>query len=228
MVNSGYGNSNEADQNSGFQERNTENQNSLDATQENVVSNGTQPRAISESEEMARDIREGRLSALVGSSSVFVGELNFIAMARIDGHLTGKVTSEKGTLIIGSDGVVDANVSVGTAIINGEVNGDIIATEHLELRRTAKVVGNIQTPRLIMADGAVLEGNCSMLKLKENAENHNAKPGASMAPVSTNVVKSTPFLPRENKIGSNPPTEKKSFEAVGKDGESSNLTLDVA
>jgi cytoskeletal protein CcmA (bactofilin family) len=176
---------------------------------------------------MARDIKEGRLSGFVGSSAVFLGELNFIAMARIDGHLTGKVTSEKGTLIIGSDGQVDANISVATAIINGEVNGDIIAVEHLELKRTAKVVGNIQTPRLIMADGAILEGNCNMLKAKENAENHNAKPGASIAPVSTNVVKSNPYLHRENKTVSNPPTEKKPFEAVGKDEESSNLTLDV-
>ena len=232
MVNSGYS-SNKADQTDGFQESNTKNQGSRDAAQEDVVSNSTQPRAISESEAMARDIKEGRLSGFVGSGAVFMGELNFIAMARIDGHLTGKVASEKGTLIIGSDGQVDANVSVATAIINGEVNGDIIATEHLELKRTAKVVGNIQTPRLIMADGAILEGNCSMLKAKENVENKNAKPDASIAPVSTNVVKSNPFLPRENKIGSNPPTERKPFEAVGKDAvgkdeESSNLTLNVA
>ena len=227
MDNSGHSSNNEADQNGGFQESNTENQNSRDAAQEDVVSNSTQPRAISESEAMARDIKEGRLSGFVGSSAVFTGELNFIAMARIDGHLTGKVTSEKGTLIIGSDGQVDANVSVATAIINGEVNGDIIAVDHLELKRTAKVVGNIQTPRLIMADGAIIEGNCSMLKAKDNVETHNPNPGASIAPVSTKVVKSDPLLPRENKTGSNPPTEKKPFEAVGKDEKSSEFALEV-
>ena len=227
MVNSKY-NSNEADQNGGFQESNTENQNNPDAAQEDVVSNSTQPRAISESEAMARDIKEGRLSGFVGSTAIFTGELNFIAMARIDGHLTGKVMSEKGTLIIGSDGLVDANVSVATAIINGTVNGDVIAVEHLELKRTAKVVGNIQTPRLIMADGAILEGNCSMLKAKDNVEKNNAKPDASIAPVSTNVVKSNPFLPRENKTGINPLTEKIPFEAVGKDEESSEVSLDIA
>ncbi len=228
MDNAGHSNSsNEADQKGGFQESNTKNQNSREAAQEDVVSNSTQPHAISESEAMARDIKEGRLSGFVGSSAIFTGELNFIAMARVDGHLTGKITSEKGTLIVGSDGQVDANVSVATAIINGAVNGDIIAVEHLELKRTARVVGNIQTPRLIMADGAILEGNCSMLKAKENVENHNAKTGAPISPVSTNVVKSNPFLPRENKTGSNPPTEKKPFEAVGKDEESSEFALEV-
>lgn len=227
MVNSAHS-SNEADQNDEFQESNTENQNSRNAAQEDVVSKSTQPGAISESEMMARDIKEGRLSGFVGSGTVLTGELNFIAMARIDGHLTGKVTSEKGTLIIGSNGQVDANVSVATVIINGAVNGDVIATEHLELKRTAKVVGNIRTPRLIMEDGAILEGNCNMLKAKENAENHNSKPGASKATVSTNVVKSNPYLPRENKTGSNPLSEKMLTEAGGKDEESSKVTLEIA
>lgn len=221
------GHSSEAEQNGGFQENNTENQNSRDAAQGDVISNSAQPRAVSESEAMVRDIKEGRLSGFVGSSAVFNGELNFIAMARIDGHLTGKVTSEKGTLIIGSDGQVDANISVATAIINGEVNGDIIAVDHLELKRTAKVVGNIQTPRLVMADGAILEGNCSMLKVRENVENRNSNSSASTASGSTNVGKSDSLLSRENKAGSSPSVEKKTSEAAGKDKDSSEFALEV-
>ena len=126
--------------------------------------------AISESESMARDIKEGRLSGFVGAGTVLTGETSFTAMLRVDGHLTGRVASEEGTLIIGSTGQVDANIDVAAAIVNGTVNGDIIASEKLELGRTARVVGNIQTPRLLMADGAILEGNCSMLKSKEVLE----------------------------------------------------------
>jgi cytoskeletal protein CcmA (bactofilin family) len=126
--------------------------------------------AISESESMARDIKEGRLSGFVGAGTVLTGETNFTSMLRVDGHLTGRVTSDEGTLIIGSTGQVDANIDIAAAIVNGTVNGDVIASEKIELGRTARVVGNIQTPRLLMADGAILEGTCSMLKSKEMLE----------------------------------------------------------
>lgn len=127
-------------------------------------------RAMSESESMARDIKEGRLSGFVGSGTMLTGETSFQAMLRVDGHLTGRVMSETGTLIIGSTGRVDANIQVGSAMINGMVNGDIIATEKIELGRTARVIGNIQTPRLTIEDGAVFEGSCSMLKAREALE----------------------------------------------------------
>ena len=116
---------------------------------------------------MARDIKEGRLSGFVGNGTVLTGETNFQAMLRVDGHLTGRVSSEGGTLIIGSTGRVDANILVAAAMINGTINGDIVASEKVELGRTARVVGNIQTPRLMIEDGAIFEGSCSMLKAKE-------------------------------------------------------------
>ncbi len=137
----------------------------------------TQPsstRAISESESMARDIKEGRLSGFVGNGTVLTGETNFQSMLRVDGHLTGRVTSENGTLIIGSTGKVDANIAVAAALINGVVNGDIIATEKVEFGRTARVTGNIQTPRLLMEDGAILEGGCNMTKARETAEKRSS------------------------------------------------------
>ncbi|MEP6903293.1 MAG: polymer-forming cytoskeletal protein [Actinomycetota bacterium] len=132
-------------------------------------------RATSESESMARDIKEGRLSGYVGNGTVLTGETSFQAMLRIDGHLTGRVTSENGTLVVGSTGKVDANINVAAAIISGAVNGDIITSEKLELGRTARVIGNIQTPRLVIEDGAILEGGCTMLKAKESLDKRNFK-----------------------------------------------------
>ena len=139
------------------------------APQEYVSSNAAN-RAMSESESMARDIKEGRLSGFVGYGTKLTGETHFQAMLRVDGHLTGTVASETGTLIIGSSGQVDADISVASALINGTVNGDIIATERLELGRTARVMGNVQTPRLTIEDGAIFEGGCSMIKAKEAIE----------------------------------------------------------
>lgn len=142
-------------------------------------------RAVSESESMARDIKEGRLSGFIGNGTVLTGETTFQAMLRIDGHLTGRIVSESGTLIVGSTGRVDANILVAAAMINGTINGDIVATERLELGRTAHVVGNIQTPRLVMEDGAILEGGCSMLKAKETLERRIAE---ASAPKVTNEL----------------------------------------
>ncbi len=127
-------------------------------------------RAISESDSMARDIKEGRLSGFVGHGTTLTGETQFQAMLRVDGHLIGTVSSDSGTLIIGTNGQVDANILVAAAMINGTVNGDIVATEKLQLGRTARVMGNIQSPRLIVEEGAILEGSCSMLKARETHE----------------------------------------------------------
>lgn len=131
--------------------------------------------ALTESETMARDIKEGRLSGFVGNGTVLTGETNFQSMLRVDGHLTGSVASDDGTLIIGSTGRVDANIDVSVAIVNGIVNGDIIAAERLELGRTAKVAGNIQAPRLTIEEGAMFEGSCSMLKAQESLEQRQAE-----------------------------------------------------
>lgn len=132
-------------------------------------------RAVTDSESMARDIKEGRLSGFVGHGTVLTGETNFQAMLRVDGHLMGTVSSESGTLLVGTNGQVDANVAVSSALVNGNVNGDIVATEKIQLGRTARVIGNIQTPRLILEDGAILEGSCSMLKAKEALEHQAAE-----------------------------------------------------
>jgi cytoskeletal protein CcmA (bactofilin family) len=128
------------------------------------------PTAISESDSMARDIKEGRLSGFVGHGTTLTGETEFHAMLRVDGHLIGTVSSESGTLIVGTNGQVDANILVAAAMINGTVNGDILATEKLHLGRTARVLGNIQSPRLIVEEGAILEGSCNMLKARETQE----------------------------------------------------------
>jgi len=127
-------------------------------------------RAMTESETLARDIKEGTLSGFVGGGTVVTGEANFKAMMRVDGHLSGRVSSSSGTLIVGANGKVDANIEVAVAVIHGTINGDIIATQRLELGRAAKVNGNIQTPSLIIEQGAIFEGTCKMLQMSQAAD----------------------------------------------------------
>jgi len=127
-------------------------------------------RAMTESETLAKDIKEGTLSGFVGGGTVVTGEANFKAMMRVDGHLSGRVSSTSGTLIVGANGKVDANIEVAVAVIHGTINGDIIATQRLELGRAAKVNGNIQTPSLIIEQGAVFEGTCKMVQMTAAAD----------------------------------------------------------
>jgi cytoskeletal protein CcmA (bactofilin family) len=147
--------------------------------------------AMSESESIGRDIKEGRLSGFVGYGTVLTGETTFQSMLRVDGHLTGRVTSENGTLIVGSSGRVDANVMVSSASVNGTINGDIIALEKVELGRTARVMGNIQTPRITIEDGAIFEGNISMLKAQELVEQRAAEARAQKQAATMTAAEST-------------------------------------
>lgn len=132
-------------------------------------------KAMTESETIARDIKEGTLSGFVGGGTMVTGEATFKAMLRVDGHLSGKVSSSSGTLIIGSNGKVDANIEVAVAVIHGTVNGDIIATQRLEMGRAAKVNGNIQTPSLVIEQGGIFEGSCKMLQMNAAAAEKSKK-----------------------------------------------------
>ena len=143
--------------------------------------------AMTESETLARDIKEGTLSGFVGGGTVVTGEANFKAMMRVDGHLSGRVSSSSGTLIVGANGKVDANIEVAVAVIHGTINGDIIATQRLELGRAAKVNGNIQTPSLIIEQGAVFEGSCKMLQMTQAAD--KAKSVRKEEPLDTSKMK---------------------------------------
>jgi len=127
-------------------------------------------KALTESENIAREIKDGSLSGFVGSGTVITGEASFKSMLRVDGRFSGRVTSATGTLIVGAGGQVDANIEVAVATIHGVVNGDIIAGQRIELGRAAKLNGNITTPSLMIEQGAVFEGSCKMVQQKAAAD----------------------------------------------------------
>jgi len=157
------------------------------------------PKAMTESETLAREIKEGNLSGFVGSGTIVTGEANFKAMMRVDGHLSGRINSTSGTLIVGANGKVDANIEVAVAIVHGTVNGDIIATQRLELGRAAKLNGNIQTASLMIEPGALFEGSCKMIKMSTGKTKSN---GRDDQPLDTTGMKqiSTDASPESTEI----------------------------
>ena len=159
-----------------------------EAYQQSVYTQTTS-RAVTESESLARDIKEGTLTGFVGNGTTLTGEANFKGMLRVDGALSGRVSSADGTLIVSTNGRVDANVEVAVAQIYGTVNGDITASKRIEMGRVAKVTGNIQTPALVIENGAVFEGSCRMVQLREQSE---GRAGADATAASASAASGTP------------------------------------
>ena len=77
----------------------------------------------------------------------------------MDGAFKGKINSES-ILIIGDSGKVEADVKIGHMIINGEIKGNIQASEKVEVNANGRVFGTIITPKLVVEEGAYLEANC--------------------------------------------------------------------
>ena len=142
-------------------------------------------KAYTETDALARDIKEGNLSGFVGNGTTLTGEANFKGMLRVDGTLSGRVSSQDGTLIVSTGGQVDANVEVSIAQIYGTVNGDVTATKRIELGRVAKVTGNIQTPALIIEQGAIFEGSCRMAQQRDAQAKDEARATTGAAPAAT-------------------------------------------
>jgi cytoskeletal protein CcmA (bactofilin family) len=110
-----------------------------------------------------------KVSAFLGKDTEFDGKLSFYGTIRIDGHLKGDI-SAIGTLIVGDTGMIEANVHVSYIVVNGEIRGDIIADERIDIHAPGKVFGNINSPIVVIDEGAVFDGNCRMEKAKEADE----------------------------------------------------------
>ena len=103
----------------------------------------------------------GEIRAFLGEGTQFKGVLSFAGAVRIDGHVEGEVIGDE-LLIIGEPGQVSAEIEVGTLVVSGRVQGTITARERVELLRPSRVSGTIRTPCLVVAEGALFNGNCEM------------------------------------------------------------------
>lgn len=103
----------------------------------------------------------GGLTAFIDQGSEFEGKLSFRDTVRIDGKFSGEITSEN-TLIVGESGEIEADIYSKTVSISGTVTGNVIAEGKVVLHKTALVNGNIQTPSLVVEDGARVNGVISM------------------------------------------------------------------
>ncbi len=107
--------------------------------------------------------KDGGIEAFLGPETIFQGTINTKGTLRIDGRWEGGTVNAQG-VIIGENGMVTGNINAGSVIIGGKVTGNIIASEMLEIHSRGEVKGDIKTAHLSIADGAIFEGNCSMIR----------------------------------------------------------------
>jgi cytoskeletal protein CcmA (bactofilin family) len=102
------------------------------------------------------------IHALLGAGTRYEGKLFFDGRVRIDGAFEGEVLSE-GVLIIGEEATIKGTIRVHTLIVfGGKVEGDIHATELVELHAPAQVRGDIRTQALFLDKGVHFDGSCVM------------------------------------------------------------------
>lgn len=109
-------------------------------------------------------VRAGEVHTLLGKGSEFDGKLTFEGQVRIDGKFSGQINT-KDTLVIGDGARVNAEIFAGTVIVNGVVEGNIHATQIIELHQPGRIKGNMETPALSMDRGVIFEGSCKMENL---------------------------------------------------------------
>lgn len=100
---------------------------------------------------------------ILGKESRFSGKLNFEGAVRIDGHFEGEIQTND-LLLIGPSAEVRATLRVGSVVVNGFVEGDVLATTLVEIKSPGRLRGNIVTPALIIEKGVVFDGTCRMSK----------------------------------------------------------------
>ncbi|MBL9099310.1 MAG: polymer-forming cytoskeletal protein [Myxococcales bacterium] len=100
-------------------------------------------------------------TTVIGSSITIDGEISGEDQLVVHGTVKGRI-SVRDALVVENGGVVEASVESATVTVNGTVQGDIAASERVQLQPNSNVVGDIRAPRILIADGASFKGNVDM------------------------------------------------------------------
>jgi cytoskeletal protein CcmA (bactofilin family) len=101
------------------------------------------------------------VGTILGKDTKIEGKLNAEGTVRIDGTFVGEVDIA-GDLVIGEEGQVRATVQAHNLLVVGAINGNVVTTGQLEIAPTGKIIGDVETARLIVEAGGLLQGHCKM------------------------------------------------------------------
>ena len=101
---------------------------------------------------------ERRVSAWIGQGVVVEGRITSAQDLRIDGKVDGTIAVGDYGLIIGASAAIKADLIARSVLISGTVTGNVTASDRVDVHATGSVEGDITTPRLVLADGAMVKG----------------------------------------------------------------------
>ncbi|OQA62182.1 MAG: Polymer-forming cytoskeletal [bacterium ADurb.Bin270] len=103
-----------------------------------------------------------KINGLIDKGCSIEGRLAFDGSVQINGDFRGDIVSD-GTLIIGPEANVEGSVQVGVAIIEGSVKGTVEVKNKIDLRNGGRLVANVVTESIMIEEGAIFHGKCSMI-----------------------------------------------------------------
>ncbi len=124
-----------------------------------------------------------RGSATIGKGVTIVGNIVSREDLFVDGEIDGQVELAENRLTIGANATVKASIHAREVVIVGRVKGNVEATEKVELRKEARLEGDIRTARIVIEDGAVFKGSIDIVK-NEAKPAPKAQPQAQPAPAA--------------------------------------------
>ncbi|MGI5865355.1 MAG: bactofilin family protein [Myxococcales bacterium] len=133
-------------------------------------------------------------NTIVGESILINGKLEGDEDLTVRGRVEGSITLTK-TLIVEPSGVVKADATVRNAIISGVVVGNITASESVHLTREGRMVGDINSPRVIIVEGAAFRGRIDMGEVAEPRVQERVARPQSIAPARPSMVPVRPAAP---------------------------------
>lgn len=136
--------------------------------------------------------------ATIGKSVVVKGELSGSEDLIVDGEVEGSITLRGQSLTIGPNGRVRANIEARNVIVHGRLDGDIHATDRVDLRKSASLSGDIATARISIEDGAFFKGGIDIQRPESGKQETKPQASAAAAP----VVGSASAAPPVNAQGS--------------------------
>jgi cytoskeletal protein CcmA (bactofilin family) len=114
------------------------------------------------------------IETFIGQNTVLNGNISTEKTIRIDGKMTGNIENSAG-VIIGDAASLKGDINSNYVLVSGTVEGNITATEYVELFNKSKIIGNIQTKMISISEGAVFEGRSLMLNTGENPKVNTEK-----------------------------------------------------
>lgn len=108
-----------------------------------------------------REIQEGQITTVVAEDLEIKGTIRFKSSVMLKGVFEGEIFSE-GLLVIGSTARVTASINTKTLISHGSLTGNVTASEQIVLKNTATHIGDLNSPFIMIENGAVFNGSCVM------------------------------------------------------------------